>query len=342
MSMRRPSFTDFDRPYRRGVVLGLSLAELFIILIFLLLMAMIGYTASREEELQEYEEELKQRIDDQGLAEADAAEAEQAANEARDELSKVSKALEQANKEKDEAQERADKAEETLGNIIEDDDPIDLINQLTSENEKLTKDNEELQDKLTTAAPDAEIGKQVKETADELGVDPNELIKLTKGVSVLNEEISQLEKEKEGLEEALSGKGQYSHCWYRMAKRKNGKDYEKALYIFDIRISDDYIFVKDIPAPTDEYQSQKEELPFDRTALNRNLDYKEFIPAFRALKLAGHNNEVRNDRRCTFTVQVWDVTSSDNKKGWQQAKDRIVQNIFNTFWDDSEGSKWPH
>jgi hypothetical protein len=127
-----------------------------------------------------------------------------------------------------------------------------------------------------------------------------------------------------------------------MAKRGNGEDYEKALYIFDIRISDDNIFVKDIPAPTGEYQSQKEQLPFDDTALNRRLDYNEFVPAFRALKLAGHNNEVRNDRRCTFYVQVWDATSSDNKVGWQQGHERIVQNIFNTFWDDSEGSKWPH
>lgn len=326
--------------------MGLSLAELFIILIFLLLLAMIGYAASREEELQEYEEELKQRIDDQGLAEADtavaeivAAAAEQTAKELRDELSTVSEALEQANKEKDEAQERADKAEEDLTNRIEDDDPNALINQLTRENEKLTEDKEELEDELTKTAADAEIGKQVKETADELGVDPNELINLTKDVSDLNEEISQLEKEKKGLEEALSGKGQDSPCWYRMAKRGDGEDYEKSLYIFDIRIGDHYIFVKDIPAPTDEYQSQKEELAFDRAALNRRLDYNEFIPAFQALKLAGHSKEVRNDRRCTFYARVWDATSSDNKAGWQRAHEKIVQDIFITFWDNSA---WPH
>ena len=36
------SYKDFDRPYRRGLVLGLSLAELFLILLFLLLLASIG------------------------------------------------------------------------------------------------------------------------------------------------------------------------------------------------------------------------------------------------------------------------------------------------------------
>jgi hypothetical protein len=318
MSKRRPSFTDIDRPYRRGVVLGLSLAELFIILIFLLLMAMIGYTASREEELQEYEEELKQRIGDQWLA-------EQTAKGLRDQLSTVSEALEEA--------------EKKLGNIIDDDDPTDLINRLVAENEELTEDNKNFQDQLTTDAPDVKIGKQVREKADELGVDPNELIAATENLSDLNEEISRLEKEREGLEEALSGKGQDSPCWYRMAIRGNGEDYEKPLYIFDIRISDDYIFVKDIPAPTDEYQSQKEELAFDDTVLNRRLDYNEFVPAFQALKLAGHSKEVRNDRRCTFYARVWDATSSDNKVGWQRAHEKIVQNIFITFWDNSA---WPH
>ena len=44
------SYQDFDRPYRRGVVLGLSLAELFLILLFLLLLSTIGFFTFMEEE----------------------------------------------------------------------------------------------------------------------------------------------------------------------------------------------------------------------------------------------------------------------------------------------------
>ena len=50
MIPRSPSFVDYDRPYRRGLVLGLSLAELFLILLFLLLLATIGYWAIVQEE----------------------------------------------------------------------------------------------------------------------------------------------------------------------------------------------------------------------------------------------------------------------------------------------------
>ena len=44
------SYQDFDRPYRRGVVLGLSLAELFLILLFLLLISTVGFFTFMEEE----------------------------------------------------------------------------------------------------------------------------------------------------------------------------------------------------------------------------------------------------------------------------------------------------
>lgn len=40
---------EYHRAYRRGIVLGLSLAELFILLVFLLLLALIGYSIWQEE-----------------------------------------------------------------------------------------------------------------------------------------------------------------------------------------------------------------------------------------------------------------------------------------------------
>ena len=51
------SYEDFDKPYRRGLVLGLSLAELFLILIFLLLLVAMGAVQNLEERFQEAEEE---------------------------------------------------------------------------------------------------------------------------------------------------------------------------------------------------------------------------------------------------------------------------------------------
>ena len=60
------SFENFDKPYRRGLVLGLSLAEVFLILLFLLLLASIGFTSSLEaekQELQVQKQELQDSLD---------------------------------------------------------------------------------------------------------------------------------------------------------------------------------------------------------------------------------------------------------------------------------------
>ena len=60
------SFDNFDKPYRRGLVLGLSLAEVFLILLFLLLLAAIGLTSSLQEELNDTEnkrQELQDSLD---------------------------------------------------------------------------------------------------------------------------------------------------------------------------------------------------------------------------------------------------------------------------------------
>ena len=57
------SFTEFDRPYRRGLVLGLSLAELFLILLFLLLLAAIGMAQNERENNKKLVEENKAQND---------------------------------------------------------------------------------------------------------------------------------------------------------------------------------------------------------------------------------------------------------------------------------------
>ena len=57
------SFQNFDKPYRRGLVLGLSLAEVFLILLFLLLLASIGLASSIQEELESENQELRDSLE---------------------------------------------------------------------------------------------------------------------------------------------------------------------------------------------------------------------------------------------------------------------------------------
>lgn len=316
--MTKPSFTDFDRSYRRGVVLGLSLAELFIILIFLLLLAMIGYAATQREEMEA-----------EGIA------AQDVTDDLRDKLRR---------------------AEEQLGFKIEDADPSDLIVAREEEIEAQKQEIERLEDQLLQVTEESKELSEQREEAEAAGVEARDIAddlrdKLKRAekqlgfkIERLEDQLSQATEEKEAakaeLEKFEIRLGQDSPCWYKMGKRANGEDYEKALYAFNIRISDDSIFVKDIPAPTPEYQTQKEDLKFDRTALDRELGYEEFEPAFRSWKLAGDNKKIRQDRRCTFSVRVWDATGATNKQGYKQAHNRIVQGVFNTY--EFKDDPWPH
>ena len=135
-------------------------------------------------------------------------------------------------------------------------------------------------------------------------------------------------------------KGQDSPCWFRPAKRPNGEPYERPTYVFHIRIADEGIFVQDTPAPTLTYREQKQRLPFDRGALNRWLGDEEFVTAFQPLKLAGENRAVRDDRRCTFYVAVWDATSETSKRRYKRAHNEVVQAVFNTY--EYRQDPWPH
>ncbi len=138
-------------------------------------------------------------------------------------------------------------------------------------------------------------------------------------------EIHELRRQ---LEELGEEKGQHPPCWYKIVTRPNGKPRERGLYIFHVNISDDHVFVKDIPAPTPEYVLQKTGLPFNRSALNKNISFGGFVKSFMPLKDAGENGKVQ-DYRCKFYVKVWEATTS--KKKYKHALEKVVQSIFFTY-----------
>ena len=57
------SYENFDKPYRRGLILGLSLAELFLILLFLLLLASMGISSALEEEKKQTKQKTKEVVE---------------------------------------------------------------------------------------------------------------------------------------------------------------------------------------------------------------------------------------------------------------------------------------
>ena len=320
MTPRTPSFADFDRPYRRGLVLGLSLAELFLILLFLLLLAAVGYSAIVEEEMDEDREKNNQLSQEKAVADARAVAAEDARDTLVDKLSQ---------------------AEKALGNVIEREDPLNLIVGLQARIAKL----ETQVDQLT---PAAEFGGKIREAAREGGVKPSDVIEIIEDMAQPQSTIENLQSQladakkdihelRRQLAEPDQEKGQHPPCWYKIVTRPNGKPRERGLYIFHVIISDDHVFVKDIPAPTREYVLQKTALPFNRSALNKNISFGGFVKSFMPLKDAGENGKVQ-DYRCKFYVKVWEATTS--KKKYKHALEKVVQSIFFTYLVKDEA--WPY
>ena len=152
----------------------------------------------------------------------------------------------------------------------------------------------------------------------------------------------------------VASKGQDSPCWFEHVDKGDGTFRERPLYIFDVKITDDHIYAVYPWATTkSDVIDQKEsnfdqediekifvELKFDRSVLNRYLDYEEFITSFNNFRTFGEKRLIRSDRRCTFWVAVWDYTSETNKEGYKRAHEQIVGNVFNTFRYKVDA--WPH
>lgn len=305
MTPRTPSFTDFDRPYRRGVVLGLSLAELFLILAFLLLLAMVGYAAIVAEEIDQLTE--ANRTLEQKLIAAQE-ENEQVKKDAREATERAVAAGVEAKKFRDYL--TAIKTES--GNPIGDEYPLDLIAKLQRKIDDLSTDTKDLKSQLAAArteieGPTAKPADEEKKS-DELGNEPA----------------------------AVTDKGHEPPCWYEVVTEPGEKPRERGLYIFHIKIHDSRIFVKDIPPP-DKYAAQKSILPFNRGALNKPIGFADFVNAFKPLKDVGDNRKVQS-YPCKFYVMVWDETKG--KDNYQRVMERIVQGIFFTYRVKQD--PWPH
>lgn len=329
-------FVDPGRQYRRGVILGLSLAELFTILVFLLLLVLGAYALMQEETLQDRTAQLEREkalVQDQrdaliamGARERNPIEPElpddlQGAQAASDSLHNLGDGLVA-----DEPQNELS-PEEAAEKIEQQERAIDGV---TRKLAMLEREKEIFREK----SDEPDKGTEVLE--EEIRRLRNENAALKKNVGNLEEDVHTLSDDLAELKQP----GQDSPCWFTPAQRLNGKPYEKAVYIFHVRITDHHLFVRDIAAPSDKYRKQKPTLPFDREALNRRLGDAEFVDAFLPLKEAGEDRRVREDRRCTFYVAVWDATSETNKPRYKSAHNDIVQAVFNTY--EFRTDPWPH
>ncbi len=188
----------------------------------------------------------------------------------------------------------------------------------------------------------AEISRKEQELAESASSNQ----KLTEDLEIAGARIASLVSNVE-----TGTKGDFSYCWYENVSQ-NGKSRKRAMYLFDIRINDDYIFVV-YPWSSDDKRislSKKitnlsaqdldqilDEVNFDRRNLQSNLSYDSFVPVFSKLRERGWSDP---DGKCTFMVGVWDHTSPLNKSGYKKAHEQIVGKVFSTYV--YQDTPWPH
>lgn len=282
--------------YRRGTVLGLTVAETFILLTFLLLLALLGLT-HRDEPLSESNgesapgvwmrpeeiETLKSRVEQAREAKEVAERARAAAERARDQAHRM---VAQAREAKEVA-ERARAASER---------ERDRAQEMT---ERAREAREEAE--LAHAAAERERDQARRELA----------VLRRKGENppcwydtVLDDEGGEREK-----------------AYYAF----NVAIHEGSIELAPSTVPPGGAVDDGGGSYADEYKRLRiEELPY-----GRKLSDKEFEEAVRYLAEQGRKQLVRT-YKCVFFVRVWDETPDDAKKRWKDAR-RFIEQWFGTY-----------
>ncbi len=302
-----------DNAYRRGTLLGLTIAEIFVLLIFLILLALLGLASHWEEKEKEYT----------------------------------------AAREASHARERRDKKVlSEWREIIKFHTPKE-IRTLHATNAALEQQIDRYNDWISREHFDgeAELEKLIEEN-QELRAQREQLERDKKRLSERRDELhEQAETARENALQArrelgILKKGENPPCWYRTVAADAGKTREKPYYAFDIAVYDDAIVVRRREPPPGRaedddgplYIDEARSIGFDEVAYDARLTNAELEQEMRRIHDLGKAGNVRT-YPCIFWVRVWDKTSASAKARWKQAHDDILESLFGTY--NVKDDPWP-
>jgi hypothetical protein len=310
------SYLKFDRPYRRGVVLGLSLAETFLILLFLLLLATIGILTFLEEEKERLREELERN--ESILV---AIEEAMGPNPSPEDFRVLIEAL---------AHQRD--LEQKIGEL-------EKLEYLRALYEEIEKRNLSEPEKENIAEHLADI---VRNFSSEHLADISELLKdfsqQEKSPIDYEKEISRLKEAIAQLESSVPP-GVMPSCWQKERDSiVNNKKYIEQ-YIYDVLMFDDGVIVERRGRPTDpEILGNVENEPsISDGAFGRKLSFGEYNNLFLPLTEAGENKLIR-DYSCKYYVYMFDKTTS--KQNYKISLNKLERNFLR--YEASINERWPH
>lgn len=292
--------------YRRGQILGFTMAEIMLVLLFLLLL-LLG------SKIKELSEELKAAF------KPDSAE-HQAANVLNEEMDKL--------KNKGVIDESKDVLWLTERLVLSAESMLaggskslqDQIDNLLNENKKLTLQNEDLEKKVSNLKAENELLKKAAKLPEIPGFKPSDIADVitTVGGSGL--------KPGEAKQCLLDCGGGPKACW--------GVSIKNPDYIFNVGLYDSHLFVTPNPENIKRNQSDWDLLPSDvRISEPVLLTRSQFQSRFSKLLEHGRKND------CVYHVRLIDVATS-NKEIYKSQRQLVENSVYisrRTAWTPEYG-----
>ena len=303
-----------DDTYRRGLTLGLTMAEIFILILFLLLLLLLALYANNIEDkkiIKTSQEVLMPVTNNREVPRIELPDEIKKLVRSHASQQKTITKLEKENMINEDLLENQEKSLEKF-----EDELAQTKKTLEKAREELPENTKTLQDALATAEQkNAENETQIKNT----------------------------QQENKSLRAALhASKGVDPPCWYEVVHKKDVR-HEKTYYLLDVAVHNEYLLVRinqNIPlsgSAIDEigqpastsYAEEYEKLPLAHltTVKSRKLSLAEFEEIAEPIKHMGKNEQIR-DYACVFYAKIWDYTSATAKKRWQRARKKIEDSFY--------------
>lgn len=330
-----------ESSYRRGLVLGLTMAEIMILILFVLMLLLMALQTEHEEVVDRQADELAHKAAENNRMQQMVGEYEQIASgkpvtELLRELilqRENVKSIPMLESERDKA--NAEKTE-ALANLQAIQDILQKNGLDTTDHTRLAKELVLQRELVETLAANGQPLDPASlddslETFDELlaantADDGRSVAEIKAALESAERKSNRLEGQLANTQNKLSAAGKggdFPPCW--------ASTEGKIQYIFDVAATSDGMKVREHHVP--EREADRKELPLADVVYHSEVSSKTFMDMMRPV----YNWSVENE--CRFWVLIYDHTGSTEKTVWQNRDRQIASRFYrNTLVNDQD---WP-
>jgi len=323
--MRPNNVLHSDQAYKRGLILGLTMAEIILLLLFSLLLALAALSIEQERKIETIRNERDKYAEDLRLNEQKLKAVMAALSET--DLSSIKKELVRLKEQEQQIARLLDRLE-----IDENAPAPERLDQLFEKTTKLSEIAKTIENAGFPPEP-----KELESALDRVKDAQAEIAEADKALKIAEKEKTQIAQELEDAEQGLSQKdGQIANmkrtldrvgkgtekpaCW---ADEKTGK----AIYIYDAGLTSEGIIIRHSATPP---WAKARQLPIDAIPYDKPLSPREFIRKAAPIFQWSEKNE------CRFFVRAYDLTGPTEKKIYKRHT-RYLETAFYKyeFLDDN-------